>query len=176
MGIKHYAERHGSSTILHYHLLLRAECVDSPKNTKEEQRYLNQGLTELIHDIGMRVVLPARCFYVQDEGNEGWTGNAGLATSHIAYHWWDRPDSKLILNKEAKSLVQLDVYTCGDFGHKEVARCIEWVDDYEIRLLSLVLLDRAKGFYKVAKTPDFYGSLKTNEYKEIAKLLVEDLQ
>lgn len=133
------------SSIQHKHLMIRAECKSSPKNTKEEQKYLNQGFTELIDDLDMKVVLPARCYFVKAEGNDGWTGNVGLSTSHAAYHWWDKPDPSL-LTTQGLSLVQFDVYTCGDLNKKHIRRCIEWIDDFMIVNLDLMFMDRAVGF------------------------------
>lgn len=130
--------------IQHKHLIIRAEIARAPRNSILAEVYLNTHLEELIHDIGMKVVLEPRCVWVGEEGNEGYTGQAGLETSHIAYHIWNNPDKKIMTNKEA-SLLQMDVYTCGCLGKKQERIIKKWVEDmFGIVKYESVLLDRAK--------------------------------
>lgn len=103
--------------IQHKHLFIRAETIHSPDALAGTE--LNDNVDSLIRDIGMKIVLPARCHYVTAEGNEGWTGQAGLETSHLTYHIWDNPDPKLLVAPKLK-LWQMDVYTCGCMGRFEV--------------------------------------------------------
>lgn len=135
----------GSSYIQHKHLLLRAECKRFPGNTEQEQNQLNADIEDLISLIGMKTILPARCYYVGADGNEGWTGQAGLETSHIAYHIWNKPDPKIMSNEDA-SLIQLDVYTCGCLGEKQIKDIIRFINKFGIIKVEFEVIDRAKSF------------------------------
>ena len=126
----------------HKHLLIRAEIESAPLESPEEEHFLNDTIRNLIHDIGMKVVLKPRCVYVGEEGNEGYTGQAGLETSHIAYHIWNHPDRYLVTNVES-GLIQMDVYTCGCLDEEQIIKIVHWVDDsFGIRELDLALINR----------------------------------
>jgi S-adenosylmethionine/arginine decarboxylase-like enzyme len=130
--------------IQHKHLLLRAEIQNPPKKSKANELMLNTKMEELIAAIGMKTVLPARCVYVGTEGNEGYTGQAGLETSHLAYHIWNKPDKKLTSTDNA-GLLQMDIYTCGCLGKKERMIIRKLVDDmFGILKYEEVHFDRAK--------------------------------
>lgn len=136
--------------ILHKHLIVRAECLNSPPKSLQSELSLNSSIDNLIGDINMKVVLPARCIYVGEIGNEGYTGQAGLETSHIAYHIWDTPDTKLLNNDRSVSLIQFDLYTCGCLGVEEIIKVLNWVDQFNITYLELKLIDRATVIHNLA--------------------------
>ncbi len=131
------------STIQHNHLIIRAETMYAPMQHKAIENFLNYTIEKLIRDIGMKVVLPARSVWVGSEGNEGYTGNAGLETSHFTYHIWNSPDKKLLNFKDSKSLMQVDLYTCGSLDGEQVDKVIDWVDKWKIVYLYTMYLDRS---------------------------------
>ncbi|CAB4212574.1 S-adenosylmethionine decarboxylase family, prokaryotic [uncultured Caudovirales phage] len=153
--------------ILHKHLLIRAECLTSPKQSYEAERSLNSSIDNLIGDIHMKVVLPARCTYVGEKGNEGYTGQAGLETSHIAYHIWDAPDKNLLNNELSVALLQFDLYTCGCLGIDEIIKVLNWIDQFNITYLELKLIDRAISMQTIAHITTL--GFKEEEIREMLK-------
>jgi S-adenosylmethionine/arginine decarboxylase-like enzyme len=133
--------------IEHNHLIIRAETTSYPSESKKNTLLLNSSLDKLIIDIGMKIVLPSRCAYVDKDRNEGYTGQAGLETSHITYHIWNSPERKVFNNKKGKSLVQLDVYTCGCLLDEHVVKVLDWIELHcsSIIHMHLDVLDRSKG-------------------------------
>lgn len=136
--------------IQHKHLMIRAEIMESP-NAFDGTR-LNQETDKMIKDIGMKIALPSRNYFVTDEGNEGWTGQAGLMTSHLTYHFWDNPDPKIMDYTRAK-LLQFDLYTCGCLEEKQVAIIQKWVGQFDVKKIELRIEDRASTIFseKVVK-------------------------
>ena len=132
--------KHGG--IQHKHIMIRAECKRAPHDTLEGKMELNTSISQLILSLGMKIALPARCIYIGEEDNEGYTGNIGLSTSHAAYHWWDTPDPKMLTYKGA-SLIQFDLYTCGCLDNEGVMKCLQWIDKWDILAIEVAYLDRA---------------------------------
>lgn len=131
--------------IEHKHMMVRAEVEYVPEYTALDEGLLNSSLNTLARELGMKVVLPSRAHYVDTSGNEGWTANLGLSTSHIALHIWDNPNVSLISRKDL-GLMQLDVYTCGCLDQKEIDIILEWFDKYSPVKLEYIVIDRASGF------------------------------
>lgn len=118
-------------TIIHKHSLIKAFVKTPP--VKEEE--LNKWLTDLVDKIGMKVVIPARSFFVPDEGNEGLTGQIALSTSHIAAHVW----SEL---KPAR--IELDVYSCAEYDPLVIVDHLR--DAFGLLDYELLVIDRNGGF------------------------------
>ena len=95
---------------IHKHLLIKATI----KSPMVETELALEFLEELVHKIGMNPVTEPQATYVDDEGNEGFTGSINLATSHIAFHCWDN-----------EGLLMMDVYSCKDFDERIVLEHIE---------------------------------------------------
>lgn len=95
----------------HKHLLIRAEVNNPP--TDEE--YIKEWFKRLISDIGMKLLRGPISAYVDVPGNKGLTCVAIIETSHIAMHVWD---------EDHPGLMQLDVYTCGEFDPQKVFNAI----------------------------------------------------
>ena len=91
----------------HLHLLIKGYIKTPPK----EENLLNQWLTELVDNVGMKVVAGPTSVYVNEPGNEGITGTVTLATSHASIHVWD---------SETPSMFQFDLYSCSNFTPKQV--------------------------------------------------------
>ena len=89
--------------VVHKHLIIRAETLKTPN----DQKWAHTWLTELVNKIGMQICQGPITTYLDIPGNRGLTGLVIIETSHIALHCWD---------EENPGLMQLDVYTCGDFN------------------------------------------------------------
>lgn len=133
-----------SQKINHKHVIIRAETKFAPEHNEYDKDFLNKSLSQLIEDIGMKVVLEPRAAWVGSENNEGWTGQAGLETSHVAYHIWNSPEPGLI-SEESNCLFQLDLYTCGCMSHEQIQKVVEWVDFWSIVEIDIITIDRATG-------------------------------
>ena len=88
--------------VVHKHLIVRAET----ENTPTDPSWCHSWLRGLVEKIGMQICQGPITAYVDVVGNKGLTGVVIIETSHIALHCWDETDP---------GLMQLDVYTCGDF-------------------------------------------------------------
>lgn len=113
-------------SLFHQHLLIRAYV----KNPPFQEEVLNQWLTDLVSDIKMKVVVPAKSAYVGKEGNEGLTGSINIETSHIAIHIWD----KLHIPK-----IEMDVYSCSCF---ELDTILKKLDEWGLFSYHFMMVDR----------------------------------
>ena len=112
--------------LVHKHLIVRAECLDPPL----DPQYVEQWLKNVVELIGMKVCRGPISAYVDVTGNEGATGVVIIETSHIAIHGWDR---------RMPALVQLDVYTCGEFEPQKVFNALQ---EFDVQKLEYKYLDR----------------------------------
>ena len=112
--------------LVHNHLIIRAECMDPPTCPN----YVKQWLENTVELIGMKVCQGPISAYVDVEGNEGATGVVIIETSHIAIHVWDR---------RKPALLQLDVYTCGDFEPRKIFNALK---EFDVMKLEYKYLDR----------------------------------
>ena len=69
----------------HLHLLVKG-YIKTPPQT---ENVLNEWFTQLVNNVGMKVVAGPTSVYVNEPGNEGITGTVTLATSHASIHVWD---------------------------------------------------------------------------------------
>ena len=112
--------------LVHKHLIIRAECLDPPTCPN----YVEQWLKNVVELIGMKVCKGPISAYVDVEGNEGATGVVIIETSHVAIPVWDR---------RIPALVQLDVYTCGDFQPQKIFNALQ---EFDVQKLEYKYLDR----------------------------------
>jgi S-adenosylmethionine/arginine decarboxylase-like enzyme len=98
----------------HLHLLVKG-YIKSPPQT---ENVLNEWFTQLVNNVGMKVVAGPTSVYVNEPGNEGITGTVTLATSHASIHVWDARNP---------AMFQFDLYSCSDFKPNDVLNHIdEW--------------------------------------------------
>ena len=98
----------------HLHLLVKGYLKTPPQTEK----VLNIWFTQLVHNVGMKVVAGPTSVYVNEPGNEGITGTVTLATSHASIHVWDN---------ENPAMFQFDLYSCSDFKPNDVLNHInDW--------------------------------------------------
>ena len=98
----------------HLHLLVKGYIKTPPKTEK----VLNIWFTQLVNNVGMKVVAGPTSVYVNEPGNEGITGTVTLATSHASIHVWD---------SEEPAMFQFDLYSCSNFTPKQV---LTHIDDW----------------------------------------------
>ena len=110
----------------HLHLLVKGYMKTPPKTEKT----LNIWFTQLVQNVGMKVVAGPTSVYVNEPGNEGITGTVTLATSHAAIHVWD---------KQEPAFFQFDLYSCSSFSAHEV---LEHVNEFELVSYEYMYIDR----------------------------------
>jgi len=98
--------------LVHKHVIIRAEVLNPPS----DENLVSQQVKTLIDRIGMRLLMGPYAKYVSMPGNRGLTVASIIETSHIVMHTWDECDP---------AMLQLDVYTCGEFDPKTVFTWIE---------------------------------------------------
>ena len=96
----------------HLHLLVKGYLKSPPQTEK----VLNIWFTQLVNNVGMKVVAGPTSVYVNEPGNEGITGTVTLATSHASIHVWDN---------DKPPMFQFDFYSCCEFSPKVVLKHID---------------------------------------------------
>jgi S-adenosylmethionine/arginine decarboxylase-like enzyme len=133
-----------SKQIEHHHLLLRLELEHCPSNNDKEK--ISDMITHIISDINMRPLAKPYVYYVTyPRMNEGLTGIAPIETSHIAFHFWTRPDKKILHTARSKCLLQFDLYTCGSLSQRNVAHVLHHLTQFAPTYADITLLNRNWG-------------------------------
>ena len=117
----------------HKHLIVRAEVSNPPRH----EQIIIDWSSNLIRDIGMKIMMGPFAKYCEMEGNRGLTCVTIIETSHVAIHVWD---------EGAPCLVQLDVYTCGDLDKQLIFDALGKFDPVKI---DYKYLDREKEFIEL---------------------------
>lgn len=111
---------------VHYHAIVVA---DAKRDIGDINRPLLVGFLEkLVKDVGMQILIPPKVEY----GSFGWTGLAGIVTSHIAFHFYMNPRQ-----------LHLDVYSCRIFDNTKLLTCID--EFWSIPEGELLFLKRNEG-------------------------------
>lgn len=100
--------------LVHKHIILRIEANKPPSQSE-----LEEWMVGLVDKIGMKLLAGPISANVDVVGNQGPTCVLIIETSHMACHVWTEPDP---------ALIQLDVYTCGEFDPNIVMKEIEQWD------------------------------------------------
>jgi S-adenosylmethionine/arginine decarboxylase-like enzyme len=130
--------------LFHQHLLIRAFVEKPPV----EEEVLNKWMTELVSDIGMKVVVPAKSKYVDAEGNEGLTGSINIETSHMAIHIWSK------LNP---ARIEMDVYSCSCFDEETI---LKKLNEWDLTKYHSMMVDRNGDEFKVISQTKGYVEYK----------------
>jgi len=77
--------------------------------------------------------------------NEGLTGIAPIETSHIAFHFWNRPDPKFLHTSNSNCLLEFDVYTCGTLSIRNIGKILHHLTIYRPVYADITLIDRSRG-------------------------------
>ena len=124
----------------HLHLLVKGYIKTPPKTEK----LLNIWFTQLVNNVGMKVVAGPTSVYVNEPGNEGITGTVTLATSHASIHVWD---------SETPAMFQFDLYSCSDYKPKDVLKHID--DWFGLKEAHWQFIDRNGDEFKVIDSGNF---------------------
>ena len=124
----------------HLHLLVKGYIKTPPKTDK----VLNIWFTQLVQNVGMKVVAGPTSVYVNEPGNEGITGTVTLATSHASIHVWDN---------ETPAMFQFDLYSCSDYKPKDVLKHID--DWFGLKEAHWQFIDRNGDEFKVIDSGNF---------------------
>ena len=124
----------------HLHLLVKGYIKTPPKTDK----VLNIWFTQLVNNVGMKVVAGPTSVYVDEPGNEGITGTVTLATSHASIHVWDA---------EKPAMFQFDLYSCCEFSPKVVLKHID--DWFGLLEAHYQMIDRNGNDFKIIDSGNF---------------------
>lgn len=116
------------SAPVHHHLLVIAKCRRDPSaaNLKDS---LTRFLRHFIDSIEMHVLIDP----VVQRGPYGFTGIAGIVTSHIAFHYF-----------EMGQILQFDVYSCKPYDVDAVFAELERF--WDIEDASAIFISRGTSF------------------------------
>ena len=117
--------------LFHKHLLVNAKVKQPIKTEGEAIDFLEK----LVDRIDMKIIKGPFASYVDKPGNRGLTAIVMIETSHIAFHIWDEMDP---------SLVQFDLYTCGELNLPSVLTAFG--ETFNVQTLEYNLFDREYGF------------------------------
>ncbi len=130
--------------IQHHHLIIRCETELCPE--EHDKGKMEHIIDDLIKEINMTHLAPAKVYYMKTPAiNEGMTAIAPIATSHISFHFWKRPNRSILNNKASKCLLQMDVYTCGSLSSSEQRSVLGFLETFKPTHLNLTLLNRLRG-------------------------------
>lgn len=133
-----------SKRIEHHHLLLRLELEHCP--SKDDKERIEKMITQIISDIHMKPLAKPHVYYVETpKMNEGMTGIAPIETSHIAFHFWTRPDKQILHTPNSNCLLQFDLYTCGSLSQRNVASVLHHLTQFAPTFADITLLNRNLG-------------------------------
>ena len=121
--------------------MLRAELESCP--TKFEKDDASNMIKNIVKDIDMKLLAEPHVYFVEyPRYNEGLTAIAPIETSHIAFHFWTRPDVKILHNDQSKSLLQFDVYTCGTLSVGEIKKILKHITPFVPTHCDVTILNR----------------------------------
>ncbi|MEM1027390.1 MAG: S-adenosylmethionine decarboxylase [Planctomycetota bacterium] len=95
---------------VHHHTIVIADCEKEQDDLHPNE--LRDFLNNLIKKIKMDVLIEPQVQY----GPFGYTGIAGIVTSHVAFHYF-----------EADKVLQLDVYSCRKYDRDLL---LKFIDSY----------------------------------------------
>ena len=124
----------------HLHLLVKGYLKSPPQTEK----VLNIWFTQLVNNVGMKVVAGPTSVYVREPGNEGITGTVTLATSHASIHVWDN---------DKPPMFQFDLYSCCEFSSKVVLKHID--DWFGLLEAHYQMIDRNGNDFKIIDSGNF---------------------
>ena len=112
--------------LVHKHVIIRAEVLNPPT----DENLASSSVKTLIENIGMKILMGPYAKYCTMVGNRGLTVATIIETSHVVMHTWDECNP---------AIVQLDVYTCGEFDPRTV---FDWLAQYGVLKIDYKYIDR----------------------------------
>lgn len=127
--------------IEHHHLLMRIETAVCP--LEEDKAHMEKMIHEIVQNVGMKPLGGTEVFYVAEpKYNEGLTAVQVIQTSHIAFHFWRRPEKEILKSSRSNCLLQMDVYTCGKLTKKQVGIILQALARFDPTHADVTLLNR----------------------------------
>jgi S-adenosylmethionine/arginine decarboxylase-like enzyme len=127
------------------------------KSPPQTEKVLNIWFTQLVQNVGMKVVAGPTSVYVNEPGNEGITGTVTLATSPASIHVWDN---------ENPAMFQFDLYSCSNFTPKQVLTHID--DWFGLKEAYLQFIDRNGSEFYVIDSGNFKKPM-TSKFMDVFK-------
>lgn len=116
-----------ATNLVHVHTLVNATVAREASDIRCDE--LREFLSGLIKAIEMQALFEP----IALQGKYGFTGVAGIVTSHIAFHYFTE-----------NRMLQLDVYSCKEY---DVSKLMETISEYwSITKAEILVVDRAKRF------------------------------
>jgi S-adenosylmethionine/arginine decarboxylase-like enzyme len=135
--------RKANNHISHHHMLLRMETLLHP--SKKDLPKVEELIKTIISELDMKIIDVPHVYYLdQPVNNKGITSATSIETSHISLHIWDTPEPDQLINKKSKSLLQFDIYTCGNLTKKQAKGVIKHLSIYEPTRIDIDVLNRKK--------------------------------
>lgn len=143
MPFKNKTRKNKTTTphIEHHHLLMRIETAVCP--LEEDKMRMESMIHEIVKDVDMKPLGGTEVFYLNDpKYNEGLTAIQVIQTSHIAFHFWRRPEKRILKSRRSKCLLQMDVYTCGKLSQKHIGIILQALARFDPTHADVTLLNR----------------------------------
>lgn len=119
----------------HQHLIVRARVTDPPTDQAEVENWL----IDIVHSVGMKVMIAPVSAYSDVPGNEGITALVALDFSHATVHIWD---------KYKDPLIEFDLFSCKEF---DVQKVIDKIEPFGIISIATQFIDRDELEFKTPK-------------------------
>lgn len=105
---------------------MRARVSNPPTNEQEVKDWL----IDLVHSVGMNVMMGPISSYSNIPGNEGITALVALDFSHASIHIWDQYKDPLI---------EFDLFSCKEF---DVNKVVDKLKIFDIISIATMFVDR----------------------------------
>lgn len=100
-------------------------------------------IEEIIRDIDMKPLDSARVYYVSKPAvNEGLTAILPIETSHIAFHFWAKPNPTILKSTESRCLLEFDLYTCGSLRKHQIQKIMQHLSIFKPTRADITVLNR----------------------------------
>ena len=127
--------------IHHHHMLVRMESILHP--SKAHIPEIRKLIQTIVKELGMQLIGSPHVYYVDSPAsNKGITSASSIMTSHISFHYWDTPESGVLLNPKSKSLLQMDLYTCGNLSKEQAGIVLQHLERYIPTRIDIDILNR----------------------------------
>ena len=131
------------TNIQHHHLLLRMETKKYPK--REDKEKVANLIRRIILELDMDIIGSPHLHYLETPlENKGFTGVASIQTSHVSFHFWDVPAKGWLQNTDSKSLLQFDIYTCGNLTKQHIKKVVKILSIYEPTHIDIDVMNRKR--------------------------------
>lgn len=125
-------------------MLLRMEMKRCPG--EHDKDVIAEMIRTVIKDIGMNLLGEPHVYFVKSPAyNEGLTGIATIETSHIAFHFWTRPQRRVLHHRSSRCLLQMDVYTCGTLRGPQISKVLHHLTQFGPTHVEITVLNRNMG-------------------------------